>query len=165
MHKLYLCELCEQYQLHIFLVRSASYCELGLSQIAPRVCILVLFIIIVSYVDLCWFNKTIFLFRCVHPIYAKMSSIPMLLHFSQIVPRVCILVLFIIIVSYFIIIVSYFIIIVSYFIIIVSYFIIIVSYFIIIELFHYYCELFHYYCELFHYYCELCRFVHLMAAH
>ena len=46
----------------------------------------------------CWFNKTQFLYHCVHPILAKMFSIQILLHFSQIVRRVCTLVLFIIIV-------------------------------------------------------------------
>ena len=43
----------------------------------------------------CWFDKTQFSYHCVHPIHAKMFSIQMLLHFSQIVPRVCTLVLFI----------------------------------------------------------------------
>ena len=43
----------------------------------------------------CWFNKTKFSYHCVHPIHAKMFSIQMLLHFSQIAPRVCTLVLFI----------------------------------------------------------------------
>ena len=46
----------------------------------------------------CWFNKTQFSYHCVDPIHAKMFSIQMLLHFRQIVPRVCTLVLFIIIV-------------------------------------------------------------------
>ena len=35
------------------------------------------------------------IYHCVHPIHANMFSIQMLLHFSQIVPRVCTLVLFI----------------------------------------------------------------------
>ena len=43
----------------------------------------------------CWFDKTQFLYHCVHPIHAKMFSIQILLYFSQIVPRVCTLVLFI----------------------------------------------------------------------
>ena len=43
----------------------------------------------------CWFDKTQFSYHCVHPIHAKMFSIQILLHFSQIVPRVCTLVLFI----------------------------------------------------------------------
>ena len=46
----------------------------------------------------CWFDKTLFSYHCVYPIHAKMFSIQMLLHFSQIVLRVCTLVLFIIIV-------------------------------------------------------------------
>ena len=33
------------------------------------------------------------IYHCVHPIHANMFSIQMLLHFSQIVPRVCTLVL------------------------------------------------------------------------
>ena len=44
----------------------------------------------------CWFDTTQFLYHCVHPIHAKMFSIQMLLHFSQIVQRVCTLVLFIV---------------------------------------------------------------------
>ena len=44
----------------------------------------------------CWFDTTQFSYHCVHPIHAKMFSIQMLLHFSQIVQRVCTLVLFII---------------------------------------------------------------------
>ena len=43
----------------------------------------------------CWFNKTQFSYHCVHPLHAKMFSIQILLHFSQIVRRVCTLVLFI----------------------------------------------------------------------
>ena len=44
-----------------------------------------------------WFNKTQFLYQCVHPIHeATVFSIRMLLHFSDIVPRVCTSVLFII---------------------------------------------------------------------
>ena len=43
----------------------------------------------------CWFDTTQFSYHCVHPIHAKMISIQMLLHFSQIVQRVCTLVLFI----------------------------------------------------------------------
>ena len=43
----------------------------------------------------CWFDKTQFLYHCVHAIHAKMFSIQILLHFSQIVPRTCTLVLFI----------------------------------------------------------------------
>ena len=43
----------------------------------------------------CWFDTTQFSYHCVHPIHAKMFSLQMLLHFSQIVPRVCTLVLFI----------------------------------------------------------------------
>ena len=46
----------------------------------------------------CWFDKTKFSYHCVHPIHANMFSIQILLHFSQIAPRVCTLVLFIIIV-------------------------------------------------------------------
>ena len=42
----------------------------------------------------CWFDTTQFSYHCVHPIHAKMFSIQMLLHFSQIVQRVCTLVLF-----------------------------------------------------------------------
>ena len=42
-----------------------------------------------------WFDKIQFSYHCVHPIHAKMFSIQMLLHFSQIVPRVCTLVIFI----------------------------------------------------------------------
>ena len=42
-----------------------------------------------------WFDITQFSYHCVHPIHAKLFSIQMLLHFSQIVPRICILVLFI----------------------------------------------------------------------
>ena len=42
-----------------------------------------------------WFDSTQFSYHCVHPIHAKMFSIQMLLHFSQIVQRVCTLVLFI----------------------------------------------------------------------
>ena len=45
----------------------------------------------------CWFNKTKFSYHCVHPIHAKMFSIQLLLHSIQIAPRVCTLVLFIII--------------------------------------------------------------------
>ena len=47
-----------------------------------------------------WFNKTQFSYHCVHPIHAKMFSIQMLLHFCQIVPRVCTSVLFISIIMY-----------------------------------------------------------------
>ena len=43
----------------------------------------------------CWFDTTQFSYHCVHPILAKMLSIQILLHFSQIVQRVCTLVLFI----------------------------------------------------------------------
>ena len=43
----------------------------------------------------CWFDTTQFSYHCAHPIHAKMFSIQMLLHFSQIVQRVCTLVLFI----------------------------------------------------------------------
>ena len=43
----------------------------------------------------CWFDKTQFSYHCVYPIHANVFSIQMLLHFSQIVPRVCTLVLFI----------------------------------------------------------------------
>ena len=43
----------------------------------------------------CWFDTTQFSYHCIHPIHAKMFSIQMLLHFSQIVQRVCTLVLFI----------------------------------------------------------------------
>ena len=46
-----------------------------------------------------WFDTTQFSYHCVHPIHAKMFSIQMLLHFSQIVQRVCTLVLFIIMAS------------------------------------------------------------------
>ena len=35
-----------------------------------------------------WFDTTQFSYHCVHPIHAKMFSIQMLLHFSQIVPKV-----------------------------------------------------------------------------
>ena len=42
----------------------------------------------------CWFDKTQFSYHCVYPIHAKMFSILMLLHFSQIAQRVCTLVLF-----------------------------------------------------------------------
>ena len=46
--------------------------------------------------DFCrWFDTTQFSYHRVHPIHAKMFSIQMLLHFSQIVLRVCTLVLFI----------------------------------------------------------------------
>ena len=45
----------------------------------------------------CWFDTTQFSYHCIHPIHAKMFSIQMLLHFSQIVQRVYTLVLFIII--------------------------------------------------------------------
>ena len=51
----------------------------------------------------CWFDTTQFSYHCVHPIHAKMFSIQMLLHFRQIVQRVCTLVLFIIIYSGYII--------------------------------------------------------------
>ena len=44
----------------------------------------------------CWFDTTQFSYHCVQPIHAKMFSIQMLLHFSQIVQRVCTLVLFIV---------------------------------------------------------------------
>ena len=44
----------------------------------------------------CSFYITRFSCHCVHPMHAKMFSIQMLLHFSQIVPRVCTLVLFIV---------------------------------------------------------------------
>ena len=37
----------------------------------------------------CWFDKTQFSYHFVHPIHAKMFSIQMLLHFSQIALRVC----------------------------------------------------------------------------
>ena len=47
----------------------------------------------------CWFDTTQFSYHCVHPIHAKMFSIQILIHFSQIVPRVCTLVLFIKIVT------------------------------------------------------------------
>ena len=47
----------------------------------------------------CWFDTTQFSYHCVHPIHAKMFSIQMLLHFSQIVRRVCTLVLFIYVVQ------------------------------------------------------------------
>ena len=47
----------------------------------------------------CLFDTTQFSYHCVHPIHAKMFSIQMLLHFSQIVTRVCTLVLFIIIIT------------------------------------------------------------------
>ena len=43
----------------------------------------------------CWLDTIQFSYHCVHPIHAKMFSIQMLLHFSQIVQRVCTLVLFI----------------------------------------------------------------------
>ena len=43
----------------------------------------------------CWFDKTQFSYHCVYAINAKMFSIQMVLHFSQIAPRVCTLVLFI----------------------------------------------------------------------
>ena len=36
-----------------------------------------------------WFNTNQFSYHCVHPIHAKMFSIQMLLHFSQIAQRVC----------------------------------------------------------------------------
>ena len=42
-----------------------------------------------------WFDTTQFSYHCVHPKHAKMFSIQILLHFSQIVLRVCTLVLFI----------------------------------------------------------------------
>ena len=42
-----------------------------------------------------WFDTTEVLYHCVYPIHAKMFSIQMLLHFSQIVPRVSTLMLFI----------------------------------------------------------------------
>ena len=48
----------------------------------------------------CWFDTTQFSYHCVHPIHAKMFSIQMLLHFSQIVQRVCTLVLFIMYILY-----------------------------------------------------------------
>ena len=41
------------------------------------------------------FDTTYFSYHCVHLKHAKMSSNQILLHFSQIVPRVCTLVLFI----------------------------------------------------------------------
>ena len=47
----------------------------------------------------CWFDKTQFSYHCVHPIHAKMFSIQILLHFSQIASRVCTLMLFIIIIT------------------------------------------------------------------
>ena len=47
----------------------------------------------------CWFDTTQFSYHCVHPIHAKMFSIQMLPYFSQIVPRVCTLVLFILLVG------------------------------------------------------------------
>ena len=40
-----------------------------------------------------WFNKTQFSYHCVHPMHAKMFSIQILIHFSQIVPRVSTVVL------------------------------------------------------------------------
>ena len=43
----------------------------------------------------CWFDTNSVFVPLVHPIHAKVFSIQMLLHFSQIVPRVCTLVLFI----------------------------------------------------------------------
>ena len=42
----------------------------------------------------CWLDTTQFLCHCVHLIHEKLFLIQMLLHFSLIVPRVCILVLF-----------------------------------------------------------------------
>ena len=44
-------------------------------------------------------SVTQFLYNCIHTIHAKMFSIQILLHFSQIVQRVCTLVLFIVVVS------------------------------------------------------------------
>ena len=41
----------------------------------------------------CWIQLSFRIYHCVHPIHANMFSIQMLLHFSQIVPRVCTLVL------------------------------------------------------------------------
>ena len=41
-----------------------------------------------------WLYTTQFSYHCVHLIYAKVFSIQILLHFSQITPRVCTLVLF-----------------------------------------------------------------------
>ena len=41
----------------------------------------------------------IYIYHCVHPIHANMFSIQMLLHFSQIVPRVCTLVLSLLLLS------------------------------------------------------------------
>ena len=43
-----------------------------------------------------WLYTTQFSYHCVHPNHVKMFSIQILLHFSQIVPRVCTSVLFII---------------------------------------------------------------------
>ena len=43
----------------------------------------------------CWFYKTQFSYHYVHSVHAKMFSIQMLLHFSQIARRVCTLVFFI----------------------------------------------------------------------
>ena len=42
----------------------------------------------------CWFDTPQLSYHCVHPIHANMFSIQMLLHFGQIVRRVCTLVLF-----------------------------------------------------------------------
>ena len=48
---------------------------------------------------LCWFDKTQFLCHCVHTIHACKDifnpNVTIIIHFSQIVPRVCTLVLFI----------------------------------------------------------------------
>ena len=49
-----------------------------------------------------WFNTTQFSYHCVHPIHAKMFSIQMLLHFSQIALRVCTSVLFIFVIKHYI---------------------------------------------------------------
>ena len=46
-----------------------------------------------------WFDTTQFSYHCVHPIHVKVFSIQILLHFSQIVPRVCTLLFFIIIIG------------------------------------------------------------------
>ena len=47
-----------------------------------------------------WFDTTLFSYQCVHLMYAKVFSIQMLQYFSQIVPRVCTLVFFIIVYVY-----------------------------------------------------------------
>ena len=53
----------------------------------------------------CWFDTTQFSYHCVHPIHAKMFSIQILIHFSQIVQRVRTLVLFILLLLIFVVIV------------------------------------------------------------